>query len=230
MNLTTRPITAEVTLADLAATRASASRVFYRHKLDFCCHGRIALGLAARERGLDVDALIRELEAEEARQVDAPSFAGRPLPDLIEHVLTRYHASHREELPRLHAHALKVESVHVEKPHAPHGLAEHLANMAEMLEEHMQKEEQVLFPMILAGRGHLASMPVQALELEHVDHAKGLARLRELAHDFVAPADACGTWRALYLGLASLERDLMEHIHLENNVLFPRALRGQAGR
>ena len=68
-------------------------------------------------------------------------------------------------------------------------------------------------------------MPIQVLELEHEDHGKSLATLRRLANDFVAPPDACGTWRALYLGCAALERDVMEHIHLENNAIFPRALR-----
>ncbi|HTF90567.1 MAG TPA: iron-sulfur cluster repair di-iron protein [Planctomycetota bacterium] len=224
MSPTASPITPEQTLADLAVSRASASRVFYRHKLDFCCHGRIALGVAACQRGIDLAELIRELEAEEARG-DATNQSERPLPELIEHVLTHYHAPHREELARLQVHARKVEAVHADKPLAPIGLGLHLAAMTEALEDHMQKEEQVLFPMILSGRGRMASMPVQVLELEHEDHARSLARMRELAHDFVAPNDACGTWRALYLGLAALERDLMEHIHLENNVIFPRALR-----
>ena len=90
----------------------------------------------------------------------------------------------------------------------------------------MQKEEQVLFPMILSGRGAMAAMPVSVMEEEHRDHGKNLERTRALTNDFIAPESACNTWRALYLGLAELERDLMEHIHLENNVLFPRALQG----
>jgi regulator of cell morphogenesis and NO signaling len=144
---------------------------------------------------------------------------------LIEHILVHFHAAHREELARLVAAAHKVERVHADKPSCPRGLAAHLARMSEELEEHMQKEEQVLFPMILAGRGRMVAMPVQMLELEHRDHALHLQRTRRLATDFVPPPEACGTWVALYLGLAELERDLMQHIHLENNVLFPRALR-----
>lgn len=226
MSTLQHPISPQTTLADLAATRATASRVFYRHGLDFCCHGRVALAEAASKRGLDVKELIAELEAEEAKGGGGPTFEDRPLPELIEHLLERYHAEHREELPRLVAHAEKVEKVHADKAACPRGLAQHLATMLEELEDHMQKEEQVLFPMILAGRGRMASMPVQVLELEHQDHARNLQKMRALAHDFVPPPEACGTWIALYLGLAALERDLMEHIHLENNVLFPRALRG----
>jgi regulator of cell morphogenesis and NO signaling len=88
----------------------------------------------------------------------------------------------------------------------------------------MQKEEQVLFPMLLAGHGAQASGPIQALESEHHEHGRNLATLRQLAHDFVPPTEACGTWRALYLGLLDLESAVMQHIHLENHVLFPRVL------
>ena len=106
----------------------------------------------------------------------------------------------------------------------PAGLAMHLAAVMEALELHMQKEEQVLFPLIRGGRGAMAGGPVSIMEREHDEHAVALRRTRELTGDLQSPAAACTTWRALYLRLAALERDLMEHIHLENNVLFPRAL------
>ncbi len=218
-------ISAQTTLAHLAATRAGASRVFYRHRLDFCCHGQIPLERACRERGLDVEALLAELRAEEDRTSDFRPWETLPLNDLVAHLLERFHASHRAELPRLIAAARKVESVHADKPTCPRGLAEHLAHIEVELEDHMQKEEQILFPMVLAGHGRMAAMPMQMLELEHREHALNLQRSRQLAHDFVPPDEACGTWRALYLGLGELERDLMQHIHLENNVLFPRGLR-----
>ena len=222
---TTRTIHSDRLLADLAVEHPAASRVFHRHGLDFCCHGQVPLEQACADRRLDVGALIAELNAEVSLDTDFRAWDRAPLGELIEHLLTRFHASHREELTRLHAAALKVEAVHALKPACPRGLAAHLARMTEELEDHMQKEEQILFPLIRGGRGALAAMPVQVLESEHRDHALNLRRMRELAHDFVAPDEACGTWRALYLGLAALERDLMQHIHLENNVLFPRALR-----
>ena len=225
MTTAIQPITPQSTLADLATAHAGASRVFHRHGLDFCCHGRVTLESACVQRQLDTGALIGELRAEEARGEDFRAWDEEPLDELIEHVLEHFHAPHRLELARLREAACKVESVHAEKADCPHGLAEHLARMADELEDHMQKEEQVLFPMVRAGRGALAAMPVQVLEQDHRDHALHLQRLRALAHDFVAPAEACNTWRALYLGLEALERDLMQHIHLENNVLFPRALR-----
>jgi regulator of cell morphogenesis and NO signaling len=225
MATTYRPITPLSTLADLATAHAGASRVFHRHGLDFCCHGQVTLENACAQRRLDVGALIGELIAEEARDFDFTVWDEAPLTRLIEHLLTRYHAAHREELARLLEAARKVERVHADKPSCPRGLAAHVKSMAEELEDHMQKEEQVLFPLIQSGRGQLAAMPVHVLEAEHLDHAQNLRRLRALAGDFVPPAEACGTWRALYLGLEALERDLMHHIHLENNVLFPRAAR-----
>ncbi len=220
-----QPITPLSTLADLATHYAGASRVFHRHGLDFCCHGRISLEAACAENRLDVGALIGELSAEQARDTDFRAWDSAPLSELVEHVLERYHADHRAELPRLVEAAQKVERVHADKASCPRGLAQHLEHMSSELEDHMQKEEHVLFPLIQRGHGAMASMPIQVLEHEHRDHALNLQRLRALAHDFAPPAEACNTWRALYLGLAELERDLMQHIHLENNVLFPRALR-----
>ncbi len=122
--------------------------------------------------------------------------------------------------------AHKVERVHASKNDCPRGLAEHLEYMARELEQHMLKEEELLFPMILAGDGALAAMPIQVMEQEHQDHGKNLTRLHALARGFEAPDEACGTWQALYLGLRELEAALMRHIHLENHVLFPMVLRG----
>ena len=96
--------------------------------------------------------------------------------------------------------------------------------MSVELERHMQKEEQILFPMIGDGRGALAIMPIHVMEQDHDEAGEKLARIRTLTNSFLAPDGACPTWRALYLGLAAFEEELMLHIHLENNVLFPRAL------
>jgi len=226
MTTSAAAITPLSTLADLATSHAGASRVFHRHRLDFCCHGRVTLEAACAERRLDVGALIGELSAEQARDTSFRAWDHAPLPELIAHLLTRFHRDHRAELPRLIEAAAKVERVHADKPSCPRGLAAHLKRMAEELEDHMLKEEHVLFPLVERGQGAMASMPVQVLEHEHRDHALNLQRMRKLAHDCEPPPEACNTWRALYLGLAALERDLMDHIHLENNVLFPRALRG----
>lgn len=217
-------IHADATLADLATSWAGASRVFQRHDLDFCCQGKRTLAAACRERRLAVDDLLAELRAE-LTPIDAvDDWRERPLVQVLAHVVEHFHAGHRNELPRLIAMAEKVERVHGDKPGCPVGLAAHLHVVAHDLEQHMQKEEVVLFPMIVAGAGARAWAPIQCMTAEHDEHGRALARMRELAHGYQPPAHACGTWRALYLGLAEFEREVMEHVHLENHVLFPRAL------
>lgn len=226
MTTTEQPIQPAQTVAELASTRPGASRVFHRHGLDFCCGGHTSLADACAKAELDVAALITEIESEAVKPGSFVRWGERPLDEVIDHLLARFHEPHREEVPRLLAMARKVESVHAEKSSCPHGLADHLERMQEELEEHMQKEEKVLFPLLRAGRGRMAAMPIQVMEQEHKDHGQNLERLRALTTDYTPPSEACGTWTALYLGLAELERELMEHIHTENNILFPRALRG----
>jgi regulator of cell morphogenesis and NO signaling len=94
------------------------------------------------------------------------------------------------------------------------------------VDSHLAKEEQILFPLILSGRGKTAHMPVQVMMQEHEDHGQNLQRIRELTSNLQIPDYACASWRELYRSLAQLEVELMDHIHLENNILFPRVLTG----
>jgi regulator of cell morphogenesis and NO signaling len=159
-----------------------------------------------------------------AGEDDEPRWDRRPLADLIDHIVGRYHATVRRSLPELLAFARKVESRHGDKPACPRGLAATLEAMHGEVEDHLAKEEQILFPMILKGHGRLAVGPVQVMEHEHDMHGRTLDALRSLTNGYAPPEGACITWQALYLGLRQLDQELMEHIHLENNVLFPRAL------
>ncbi|HXQ23296.1 MAG TPA: iron-sulfur cluster repair di-iron protein [Candidatus Acidoferrales bacterium] len=211
-----------VTLAQVVAAGPAAARVLYRHRLDFCCGGQQTLGDACAEAGLNPGTVLEEIERESAST--APVRVPTDPAQLVDHILDRYHRPLRPELVRLLEMAQKVERVHAQKPTCPTGLTAHLFEMQQAIEEHLTKEEQILFPMIQAGQGHRAYMPVQVMMQEHLDHAANLRRMRELTGDLRIPAEACATWRALYEGLAALELDLMEHIHLENNVLFPGVL------
>jgi regulator of cell morphogenesis and NO signaling len=143
---------------------------------------------------------------------------------LVAFIVNTYHRRLRESLPELIRMATKVEMRHADKASCPRGLAAHLIAMHESMLEHLAKEEQVLFPLIANGQGRVAAGPVHVMEMEHEEHARALQTLRRLTTDFTPPADACVTWRALYLGLQQLEEELMLHVHLENNVLFRRAL------
>jgi regulator of cell morphogenesis and NO signaling len=211
------------TLAELVSGHPGAARVFHALHLDFCCGGARSLAEVCAREGLDAAAVLHEIEASE-RPGGGVNPAGLGAGELVDFILERYHAPLRRELPRLIELAGRVEGRHADKPECPRGLALHLETMARSIEEHLAKEEQILFPLIQAGRGHLAHMPVRVMIQEHHDHAANLARLRELADGYRVPPCACASWRVLYEGLSALELDLMEHIHLENNVLFPRAL------
>ena len=216
--------TATVTLADLAITRPGATRVFLKHGLDFCCGGRRPVDEACAEKGLDPDAILAEIEREDAKGGDLTRWAGRPIDELLDFIQGHYHARHRADLPEVIALAEKVEQVHADKPTCPKDLAAHLRVVHAAVLDHLAKEEGILFPMIRAGHGSRAGGPIHVMEEEHNDHGKNLARIRDLTANLTAPPEACPTWRALYLRLVRLSDELMEHIHLENNVLFPRAL------
>jgi len=219
-------ITADSKVGQIVAEHPLAARVFARHQIDFCCGGGRPLGDACARRGLDTAAVLTEITNELTTDGgSATRWDEAPLGDLIEHILTHYHASLKEELPRLEAMARKVVDVHRDKQPEmlPELLAVYLGLKAE-LDQHMAKEERILFPMIRGGQGAMTGGPISVMEHEHDSAGNALARLRELTHGYEVPEQACNTWRALWHGLEALEGSLHEHIHLENNILFPRAL------
>ncbi|NKX46530.1 hypothetical protein HCU73_18230 [Roseibacterium sp. KMU-115] len=137
-------------------------------------------------------------------ETDVPQETGA----LIDHILTRYHEMHREDLASLVLLADRVERVHADDPEAPTGLAAAIRTLAGEMEDHMMKEEMILFPAMRAGGGPGIEHPI--------------ALIRRLTCDLTPPEHACGSWRSLYGGLAALFDDLAAHIALENDVLFPR--------
>ncbi|MEO6952548.1 MAG: iron-sulfur cluster repair protein YtfE [Polyangia bacterium] len=213
-------------LGELARVQPSATRVFLRHRLDFCCGGRRTLADACAEAGLDAKEIMRELVVEAAGPVEEQDWEGRSQTELADYIVSRYHEGLRRDFPPLIEAARKVERVHAGKPVVPVGLADLLVEFWSEMQTHMMKEEQVLFPMLRrGGHGEQVYMPVRMMEQEHDQHALHLARVRELTGDLAIPAHACATWTALYKGLATIETELMLHIHLENNILFLRATR-----
>jgi regulator of cell morphogenesis and NO signaling len=213
------------TLGDLARVDPAATRVFFRHRLDFCCGGGRTLAEACASAGLDPQKILGEI-ASESGTSDGPSWDTRSQSDLADHIVRHHHEGLRRDFPPLIEAARKVERVHAGKPAVPAGLADELTAFWAEMQSHMLKEEQVLFPAIRRGaRGPQVEMPVRVMESEHDHHAVSLERIRQLTGDLEIPAHACATWRALYEGLGASEKDLMQHIHLENNILFHRATR-----
>jgi len=216
--------TIQESLGDIATANPAATRVFLRHKLDFCCGGKRSLADACRAAGLDPTAIVAELEQEAAHDGGSARWENQPQSELADHIESRYHAALRRDLPPLIEAARKVERVHAQKPDVPAGLTGVLTDFFAEMQQHMMKEEKILFPMIRRGMpAEVVEMPVNVMEREHDTHGEYLAKIRSLTGDLQIPAHACATWRALYDGLVAVEADLMKHIHLENNVLFPRA-------
>jgi regulator of cell morphogenesis and NO signaling len=148
--------------------------------------------------------------------------------ELTHYIIARYHDVHRRQVPELIMLSRRVEQVHADKPGVPAGLADMLQKALGELEVHMRKEELILFPaMRRQGSGPLDG-PLTQMRHEHLEQGELLDRMTELTDNFVVPEGGCGTWRALYAGAAQFKDDLMEHIHIENNILFPRFESGTA--
>lgn len=205
-------------IGQIAVQLPGATAVFRRFKLDFCCGGQVPLQQAVADKGLDLDTVLAELSA--LQRSDESPVTGTPA-ELIDHILARYHEVHRAQLPELVRMARRVEAVHRDNPLVPAGLADVLEAMQADLESHMHKEEAILFPMLKRGGNPFVGQPIAVMRLEHTEHGATLDKLAALTNDATPPFGACNTWRALYAGVAQLSDDLMQHIHLENNILFP---------
>lgn len=210
---------ADQTVADIATQLPGATAVFRAHRIDYCCGGARPLAEAAAERAVPLE----QIEAELGRLApDAPPEAPQETVALIGHILARYHDTHRRELPELLRLAERVEQRHAGNALVPAGLHAALQEAAAALEDHMAKEEQILFPMMMRGGHPMIAAPIGRMRFEHDEHGMRLDHLEELAHGFELPDEACPTWRALYAALRKLIDDVHEHVHLENNLLFPR--------
>lgn len=206
-------------VGDIAATLPGAAEVFRRNGISFCCGGAISLAEAAAKHGFPVTALLADLSAlETAARRDAPT---ETLP-LIDHILSRYHDTHRAELEWLIPLAQKVETVHGDHDDAPLGLTEALLALRDELDSHMAKEEQILFPLMRQGGHPAIQHPVAVMRDEHDEAAALLRTITQVTHSLTLPEGACRSWTALYAGLEKLCEDLVMHMHLENEVLFPR--------
>lgn len=225
------------TIGDIVAADYRAAAVFERYGLDFCCGGKQTLEEACRQPAVDAAALMRELEALEAVPSGGDDAAALPVDQLADHIVSTHHAYVRSAIPILEAHTSKIAAVHGSRsPELPE-VASLVAAIAEEMLHHMTKEEQVLFPYIKAlVRAERSGAPrpfmpfgtvqnpIRMMELEHQSAGDEMRAIRELTRNYEVPDFACATYRACLLELQEFETDLHRHVHLENNVLFPRAL------
>lgn len=204
-------------LSEIATSIPGASGVLRSHHINFCIEGDALLSDVIRGDDEEQNALLQQIQY---LMADNPvtDWSRQSAKEMITYVLQRFHDRHREQLPELIQMATKVERVHSESAACPHGLASLLRDMKYDLENHMQKEEQILFPM-LAG-GMYPGGPINVMQNEHEDHLRVIDTINQLTQGMEAPPGACGTWMSLYAGLRELVNDLLEHITLENYFLF----------
>lgn len=218
MTETTNPLYA-LSVGEIAARLPGAPGVFRRFDISFCCHGDSSLADAAQRNNLSLEKVIEALDAlDPAAAPEAPQETGA----LIDHIQTRYHNVHRQQIPELIELSNKVEAVHANKPNVPTGLAEILKQIWGEMEVHMKKEELILFPAMRRSTTDQMAPEIESFRHDHDDHGTLLDRIAQLTDNYTAPEHACRSWQALYTGAAQFRADLTEHVHLENNILFPR--------
>jgi regulator of cell morphogenesis and NO signaling len=227
-------ITPETTVAEIATVTPATIRVFQQHQIDFCCGGKVPLTQACSAHGLDLDTILGDLQAAVAPAAAEPTWADATLKALVAHIQARYHRPLRLELPRLEVMLDKVVSRHGDRlPDVLLPLQKTFKRLREELLDHMSREDRVLFPVIVALEAGDAvpradatawiQSPIAVMESDHEAAGAALAFIRQTTGGFTPPDWACPTFRGLYYGLAQLETDMHLHVHLENNILFPRA-------
>lgn len=227
------------TVGELALELPHAARVFERVGIDYCCGGRQTLEQACRNAKLQIEKVLDSLTNEERPSASALNrdWQDRSLAELIEHIVSTHHVYLRGEMPRLRDLLAKVCGVHGERHPELLSIRNVFSGLSQELSMHMMKEEQILFPHIAemesaasSGRGMPEPMfgtvenPVRMMVAEHDSAGQALRDIREASQGFTLPEDACTSYRALYQALQELEADLHQHIHLENNLLFPRTV------
>ncbi len=233
-------VTTGKTVRELALEKPGAARVFEKLGIDYCCGGKQTLEQACHSASITVDDVLVALEvADHSGQALAKDsdWQKEPLGDLIFHIRTTHHQYTREAIARLSPLFDKVCSVHGERHPKLFELRAIFQGLAQGLTTHLMKEEMVLFPYvermeesvlqnepILPAPFGTVQNPVSMMEHEHDSAGKALRALRASSNDYTAPPDGCVSFQTLYKTLAELEVDLHQHIHLENNILFPRAI------
>jgi regulator of cell morphogenesis and NO signaling len=227
-------ITATKTVRELAVEIPNATRVFEKLGIDYCCGGHKSLAEACATANLSVDEVARSFDASGSAQTDNQrDWNTAPIGELVDHILHQHHAYVKSETPRLQALLTKVVSVHRANHPELSRVQAAFGELAAELAAHLRKEEQVLFPYLKqmgsgAGCGPscfgTVQNPIRVMMMEHDGAGEKLGQMRQATNHYTLPGDACSSYGALFRSLQEFEQDLHQHIHLENNILFPRAL------
>jgi regulator of cell morphogenesis and NO signaling len=229
--------TIETTVGDIVASDFRAAAVFHKFGIDFCCGGGATLSDACQKQNVSAGAVLEALTtACAAPDARTPRFNAWDVSTLVSYIVSNHHAYVREALPSIQAHTRKLASVHGENHPELLEVTALFEGVAEEMTSHMMKEEHMLFPFInalgaAAERGTpvpappfgRVSNPIRMMEQEHESAGAAMARIREVTGGYAPPADGCTTYRITMQELEAFEADLHAHVHLENNILFPKA-------
>ncbi|MDE3202498.1 MAG: iron-sulfur cluster repair di-iron protein [Acidobacteriota bacterium] len=230
--------TSTQTIRDIAAANPASVRVFEKYGIDYCCGGRVPLSEACEAKGLSLNEVLASVQAaERPLSPDDKDWRRESLFALCTHIVVTHHAYVMQESPRLNQLAARVVSRHGATRAELPIIQSKLAELTEELVTHLGKEEVVLFPYIWKLEQHTSEnsapprgcfgtieQPINMMTQDHDYAGKLIAEIRALSQDFTPPPGACPTFLAFYSGLHEFEQDLHQHIHLENNILFPRAI------
>lgn len=223
------------TVADIVTENINTAHIFKKYGIDFCCGGGVSIEKACEKKNVDYGTLFSELQS-----VDAPkesyNYDKWALDFLVDHIINIHHAYVKEAIPLIYQYVDRVAKVHGHHYKQVVEIQKLFYQVADELELHMRKEEQVLFPYIkqlveAIKKGEKVAPspfgtidnPIRMMMMEHDVAGDIMKKINELAENYNPPAEACNTFRALYAKLDEFEQDLHHHIHLENNILFPKA-------
>jgi regulator of cell morphogenesis and NO signaling len=219
-------------LGELVTERPTRSRVFEKYNLDYCCGGDVSLERACEKRGLDVNDILAQLEAEAQVAEEQIDLSSMNLEQLCDHIESTHHEFMKAEMPKVREIIFRVVEVHGERLPWLFEFGQIFRAFDAEIEAHLMKEEQVLFPMLrsmsrgkaLAHMGCGVQGPITVMEMEHDNAGEALARMSELSGGYNIPDDACNKFRAAMTRMSEIQDDLHRHIHKENSVLHPMAL------
>lgn len=238
-------ITLEKTVREIATEAPATIRVFEKFGIDYCCGGRKPLDQACVELQLSSEQVLEKLTEAVRQPAEAEGIPWQtePLTRLVQHIIDKHHAYVRQELPRIEQLSGKVVDRHGEAHPELAKIRAAFLHLRDELSAHMMKEEQILFPHIVAMESAAQARraapescfgtvlgPIEVMVREHDTAGHLLSEMRNLSANYTAPPEACPSYIGLYAGLQDFERDLHRHIHLENNILFPRAIDLESAR
>jgi regulator of cell morphogenesis and NO signaling len=220
----------EKTVGEIVSDDIRTATVFKKHGLDFCCGGGEKLETACQKKGADLEAIVADLELVLSDEKSSDDFQAMPLNKLVDHIFNTHHQFIYENGPVTAEFINKVARVHGERHPETVEVAKLFNDLMQDLHQHMMKEERILFPYIKQmvqdsfSNGAFVNGPISVMMAEHDTAGEILKKMNALTSGYEPPVDGCNTYRAAYANIQALEEDIHMHIHLENNILFPKAL------